>query len=185
MSSKAGQARLARQPINSQLAILPQLAQPYLCDKHIPSCKGHNSWNNCAIHFKFLHATRNPCKWKFSTFRTSIAESVLISCLVLYTVAAVVIFCYCISSAIKVWDFQSALDPRTPVDTLCLRTLVVSSVYVCIVCVARWPSGAGLCLMIHGSWVRVPPLADEYCPIFFPCLPPPPLVHPAVNGYLA
>lgn len=30
--------------------------------------------------------------------------------------------------AIKVWDFQSALDPRTPVDTLCLRTLVVSAV---------------------------------------------------------
>ena len=24
------------------------------------------------------------------------------------------------------WDFQAALDPRTPSDALCLRTLVVS-----------------------------------------------------------
>ena len=30
------------------------------------------------------------------------------------------------SSAIKVWDFQAALDPRTPADAICLRTLVVS-----------------------------------------------------------
>ena len=28
--------------------------------------------------------------------------------------------------AIKVWDFPAALDPRTPADALCLRTLVVS-----------------------------------------------------------
>ncbi len=30
-------------------------------------------------------------------------------------------------SAIKVWDFQAALDPRAPTEGLCLRTLVVSS----------------------------------------------------------
>ena len=29
-------------------------------------------------------------------------------------------------SAIKVWDFQAALDPRSQADTLCLRTLMVS-----------------------------------------------------------
>ena len=27
---------------------------------------------------------------------------------------------------IKVWDFQAALDPRTPADALCLTTSVVS-----------------------------------------------------------
>ena len=44
------------------------------------------------------------------------------------------------SSAIKVWDFQAALDPRTPADAICLRTLVVRSslcpsvgyMYVCV-----------------------------------------------------
>lgn len=35
------------------------------------------------------------------------------------------IFLYICCSAIKVWDFQAALDPRTPADALCLRTLVV------------------------------------------------------------
>lgn len=30
-------------------------------------------------------------------------------------------------SKIKVWDLQAALDPRAPASTLCLRTLVVSS----------------------------------------------------------
>lgn len=37
-----------------------------------------------------------------------------------------VIVTYLVSRAIKVWDFQAALDPRTPADALCLRTLVVS-----------------------------------------------------------
>ena len=27
------------------------------------------------------------------------------------------------------WDFQAALDPRTPADALCLRTLVVSQYF--------------------------------------------------------
>lgn len=31
-----------------------------------------------------------------------------------------------LSSKIKVWDLQAALDPRAPASTLCLRTLVVS-----------------------------------------------------------
>ena len=62
--------------------------------------------------------------------------------------------------------------------------------YVCmyvyvLMCGAWWWSGLCIGLMIHGSWVRAPPLADGYCPIFFPCLPPPPPVHPAGNGYLA
>lgn len=47
---------------------------------------------------------------------------------------------YCPSSAIKVWDFQAALDPRTPADAICLRTLVVrlslcpsvGYMYVCV-----------------------------------------------------
>lgn len=34
-----------------------------------------------------------------------------------------------VSRAIKVWDFQAALDPRTPSDALCLRTLVVSQYF--------------------------------------------------------
>lgn len=37
----------------------------------------------------------------------------------------VIIVCTFSYSAIKVWDFQAALDPRTPADALCLRTLVV------------------------------------------------------------
>lgn len=28
--------------------------------------------------------------------------------------------------AIKVWDFQAALDPRAPTESLCVRTLMVS-----------------------------------------------------------
>ena len=36
-------------------------------------------------------------------------------------------------SAIKVWDFQAALDPRSQADTLCLRTLMVSRLHLTIV----------------------------------------------------
>ena len=35
--------------------------------------------------------------------------------------------CVClVCRTIKVWDLKAALDPRTPVQNLCLRTLVVS-----------------------------------------------------------
>ena len=42
-----------------------------------------------------------------------------------------------------------------------------TGMYVCMyvymyVCGAWWCSGLGFGLMIHGSWVRVPPLADEH-----------------------
>ena len=33
-------------------------------------------------------------------------------------------------------------------------------------------------VQVFGSWVQVPPLADEYCPLFVFCPLPPPPVHP-------
>ena len=56
------------------------------------------------------------------------------------------------------------------------------------VCMCGGPGGQVVqvfVLLIRESRVQVPPLADEYCPIFFLCLQPPPPVHPAVNGCLA
>lgn len=44
-------------------------------------------------------------------------------------------------SAIKVWDFQAALDPRSQADTLCLRTLMVSRL---ITTVGRYRQGGVL-----------------------------------------
>ena len=69
---------------------------------------------------------------------------------------------------------------------VCMYVCMYVRMYACMcVCGTWWCSGLCIELMIHVSWVRAPPLADGYYPIFFPCLPPPPPVHPAVNGYLA
>lgn len=35
-------------------------------------------------------------------------------------------------SKIKVWDLQAALDPRSPAGTLCLRTLIVSLLFILV-----------------------------------------------------
>ena len=45
----------------------------------------------------------------------------------------------------------------------------------------------GLVVKWFGSWAHDPwvmGLSPTTRPFFFPCLPPPPPVHPAVNGYL-
>lgn len=43
-----------------------------------------------------------------------------------YTYVRMYICTLSVCRTIKVWDLKAALDPRTPVQNLCLRTLVVS-----------------------------------------------------------
>ena len=38
---------------------------------------------------------------------------------------------------IKVWDLVAALDPRSPANTLCIRTLVVSKFYLLVRVLAK------------------------------------------------
>ena len=63
---------------------------------------------------------------------------------------------------------------------------VCLSVYVsdCLSLMYVGPDGEVVGSWAHNSWVQGTPLTDECCPIFFLCLPPPPSVHPTVNGYL-
>ena len=49
-----------------------------------------------------------------------------LSVIIIFVHVLISIIFHVSSRAIKVWDFQAALDPRTPSDALCLRTLVVS-----------------------------------------------------------
>ena len=43
-----------------------------------------------------------------------------------YTYVRIYVCTLSVCRTIKVWDLKAALDPRTPVQNLCLRTLVVS-----------------------------------------------------------
>lgn len=44
------------------------------------------------------------------------------------------LFEFCGFRKIKVWDLQAALDPRSPANSLCLRTLVASFVKFTVYC---------------------------------------------------